>query len=170
MTRSGRPTGARRPILLAVLAAMLAQGAPAAAREGSGPSIVIAQQSRGGARPAAPLPAQPPAPPPPAPEPPPPPYEPQVLRLSEILGALSFLRELCSAGDAAGFRARMTALIEAEAPSPARRERLAGAFNKGFSSYALSHRTCTPAAQLAAERSLAEGARLAREITSRYGG
>jgi len=93
-----------------------------------------------------------------------------VLRLSEIIGALSYLRELCAAGDAPAWRARMTALIEAEAPTPARRERLAGAFNKGFSGYALNHRTCTPAAQLATERSLAEGSRLTREITSRYGG
>ena len=36
--------------------------------------------------------------PPPAAEGPPPPYEPQLLRLSEILGALSYLRDLCGAG------------------------------------------------------------------------
>lgn len=100
----------------------------------------------------------------------PPPYEPQLLRLSEIMGALAFLRPLCGAGDGPDWRRRMTGLIEAEASSPARRDRLAGAFNKGYRGYALVYRTCTPSAELAISRYLDEGGKLTRDLTTRYGG
>lgn len=100
----------------------------------------------------------------------PPPYEPQLLRLSEIMGALAFLRPLCGAGDGPDWRKRMTGLIEAEANSPARRDRLAGAFNKGYRGYALVYRTCTPSAELAIARYLDEGGKLTRDLTTRYGG
>ncbi len=110
------------------------------------------------------------------PEGPPPPYEPQLMRLSEIMGALSYLRELCpenaSQNDAkdAGtqFRDKMRALMEAEAPHPARKERLAGAFNRGFNGYAANYRACTANAQLAITRYLDEGGRIAHEISTHY--
>ncbi len=117
------------------------------------------------AAPAAPAPA--PAPPPPAP---PPPYEAQLLRLAEITGALAYLRDLCGAGDSAEFRARMGALLEAEAADAQRRDRLAGAYNKGFQDYATSYRTCVPAANAVIERYLNETARLAADLASRWGG
>jgi uncharacterized protein (TIGR02301 family) len=105
-----------------------------------------------------------------APEPPPPPYEPQLLRLSEIIGALAFLRPLCAGKDEQEWRVRMTELIEAEASTQPRRERLAGAFNRGFREYGLVYRRCTPAAELAIDRFLAEAGSLTRELASRYGG
>jgi uncharacterized protein (TIGR02301 family) len=103
-------------------------------------------------------------------EAPPPPYEPQLLRLSEIMGALAFLRPLCGASDGPDWRKRMSGLIEAEASSPARRDRLAGAFNKGYRGFALVYRTCTPSAELAISRYLDEGGKLTRDLTTRYGG
>src|SRR4051794_24327109 len=63
------------------------------------------------------------------PEPPPPPYEPQLLRLSEIMGALAFLRPLCGSKDEDEWRGRMTRLIDAEASTQPRKERLAGSYN-----------------------------------------
>ncbi len=111
---------------------------------------------------------------------PPPPYEPQLLRLSEIMGALAYLQSICAApppGAAAPamaaaedhpWRERMQTLMTAEAAGPARREKLAGAYNRGLQGYEYSYHVCTPNAQLARRRFLDEGERLAHEITTQY--
>jgi uncharacterized protein (TIGR02301 family) len=99
----------------------------------------------------------------------PPPYEGELSRLAEILGALHYLRPLCGAPEGARWRGEMQALIEAEQPSAGRRDRLIASFNRGFHSYGQSYRSCTPAASLAIHRYLDEGARLSREIATRYG-
>ena len=112
-------------------------------------------------------------PPEPAPAPraePPPPYEPQLLRLSEIMGALAFLRDLCGDQDGSDWNKRMNALIEAEARTETRREKLAGAYNRGFRSYEVIYRACTPTAHFIITRYLDEGGKIAREISSRFGG
>ena len=106
----------------------------------------------------------------PAVEPPPAPYEKELLRLAEIMGSLAMLRPLCTAPDASEWSRRMQILLEAEGSTPGRRERLAGAYNKGYQAYALTYRVCTPSAQEASVRFLAEGEQLARSITGRYGG
>ena len=118
---------------------------------------------------AAPAPQAQPAPPPPAAERPPP-YEPQLLRLAEMSGALAYLRNLCGAGDGEKFRARMAELLEAEGVSEARRDLLAGAYNRGFRDYQTTYRICTPAAAAVIDRYLSETARLAAEVAGRYGG
>lgn len=99
-----------------------------------------------------------------------PPYEPQLTRLSEIMGALAWLRGLCGNGDGVEYRARMAALLDAEANSPERRERLAGAFNRGYRGYETTYRACTPNAQAAIARFVDEGGKIANEISYRYGG
>lgn len=106
----------------------------------------------------------------PAPEPSPPPYEPQLLRLSEVMGALTYLRSLCGERDAETYRAKMAALLAAEATSSARKERLAGAYNHGFQGYALTYRACTPAARVVIARFLDEAARVSKDLANRYGG
>jgi uncharacterized protein (TIGR02301 family) len=146
------------------LAVSLVLATPALAQQREGPRAVT--------RSAPPAQQQAPTPPP---APPPqlenlPPYEPQLMRLSEIMGALAYLRDLCGAQDGAAWSARMNALIEAEAPSEARRERLAGAFNRGFRGYQVTYRTCTANAQTAMERFVAEGGRLSHDITGKFGG
>jgi len=98
---------------------------------------------------------------------PPPIYEKELLRLSEVIGALAFLRDLCDATDAAEWPERMQALLDSE--GPARAERLAGAYNRGYGAFALTYRVCTPSAELAISRYLDEGDRLSRLIASRYG-
>jgi uncharacterized protein (TIGR02301 family) len=150
----------RRALALILLVAALAGAMPAAAQQGRG------QPQRGA--PAAP--AKPPEPPPPPPEPPPAPYEKELLRLSEIVGSLAFLRSLCSGADAAEWPRRMQSLLEAEGTSPGRRERLAGAYNKGYRGYALTYRTCTPSADEATARYIKEGEALSRNLAGRYGG
>ncbi len=101
---------------------------------------------------------------------PPPPYEPQLLRLSEIMGALSYLQPLCGASAAknAPWRAEMENLMNAEDAGPSRREKLAGAFNRGLRGYEYSYHACTPSARLVSARFLDEGARIAHDISTRY--
>jgi uncharacterized protein (TIGR02301 family) len=112
----------------------------------------------------------PPPSPPATPAPPPEtkPYDPQLMRLAEILGALTYLRGLCGAKDAEEWRARMQTLLEAEGNPPVRKERLAGAYNHGLQGYSLTYRTCTANAQVVILRFLAEGERIAKEVESRY--
>jgi uncharacterized protein (TIGR02301 family) len=99
----------------------------------------------------------------------PPPYEKDLRRISEILGALHYLRPLCGADDGPAWRDKMRNLIDAEGGPADRRERLAGAFNEGYNGFQLTYRTCTPSADLAVRRYLAEGAKLTREIATRHG-
>jgi uncharacterized protein (TIGR02301 family) len=101
-------------------------------------------------------------------EPPAPIYEEKLLRLSEILGSLSFLRDLCGDADGAAWRAEMSSLLAAEDPPPQRRTRLIARFNHGFESLNAVYRTCTPSARLAISRYLAEGETLAADVRGRY--
>lgn len=97
-----------------------------------------------------------------------PPYEADLLRLAEIVGALHYLRPLCKTAEGARWRAEMQALIEVEAQSEDRKEKLTRSFNRGYFAYERTYRSCTPAATVATERYLAEGTRLAHEIVARY--
>lgn len=99
-----------------------------------------------------------------------PPYEPQLLKLAEIMGSLAYLRTLCAAREAQGWRERMAALLEAEGRSPLRRERLTGAYNRGFRAYSATHRSCTDGSQEASGRLAGEGEKLARALAGRFGG
>jgi len=104
----------------------------------------------------------------PAAEETPPPYEPQLLRLAEILGAVSYLRDICGSPDAAAWRGRMEALLDAETKTALRREHLAGAFNRGFHGYELSYKNCTENARVVIDRFSSEGETIARDIANRY--
>jgi uncharacterized protein (TIGR02301 family) len=102
-------------------------------------------------------------------EPPPPPYDPEILRLAEILGALSYLDTLCAANPSADWRTKMQALLEADAKTTARKERLAGSYNRGFRDYERTYHLCTPNAQAIIGRFLAEGGKIAHQVVKRYG-
>ena len=98
------------------------------------------------------------------------PYDGRLERLSEILGAVHYLRNLCLKAEEDGWRQSMKELIDLEAASePKRRERLTAAFNRGYRSFASVYTDCTPAAVVAEERYRIEGATLALEITARFG-
>src|SRR5215211_1498157 len=96
------------------------------------------------------------------------PYESDVRRLSEIVGELHYLRDVCGAREGQVWRNEMQALVDAEAPSGERRERLIASFNRGFRGFQQTYRSCTPAADYAIRRYLDEGAKIAREVTARY--
>jgi uncharacterized protein (TIGR02301 family) len=96
------------------------------------------------------------------------PFDADLQRLSEILGALHYLREVCGAKEGLKWRNEMQALIDAEAPSGERRSRMIASFNRGYRGFQQTYRTCTPAADFAIRRYLQEGSRIARDITGRY--
>jgi len=128
-----------------------------------------------------------PPPPPPRPRTPPPPklpeaqtqsetppsdvttpYDPDLDRLSEILGALHFLRNICGYKEGQKWRSEAQALIEAEAPTGKRHDDMVESFNRGYLGFQQSYRTCTPAAKIVIHRYLQEGAQISRDITARY--
>jgi uncharacterized protein (TIGR02301 family) len=96
------------------------------------------------------------------------PYDGDLLRLAEILGSLQFLRGICSLNEGQRWRDQMQALLDAEAPSGERRDRLIAGFNRGYRGFQQSYRVCTPAAELAIRRFLDEGARITHDLTARY--
>lgn len=96
------------------------------------------------------------------------PFEPQLLRLSEILGSLHFLRNLCGESGAQ-WRTRMEELLDAENPEPARRARMVARFNHGYSAFAANYTNCTASAIEAIDRYMREGEALTRDVVVRYG-
>lgn len=96
------------------------------------------------------------------------PYDHDLQRLSEILGALHFLRGICNSSEGQKWRSEAQALIDAEAPSGTRREQMVASFNRGYRGFQQTYRNCTPAADIVVHRYLEEGAKIARDITARY--
>lgn len=99
----------------------------------------------------------------------PPAYEPQMLRLSEILGSLHYLRELCNANEDQKWREAMQDMIKNEEPTDERKAQMIANFNHGFRGFQETYRECTNAAIEANNRYIAEGIKLSGEIPSRYG-
>ncbi|MEL7429268.1 MAG: TIGR02301 family protein [Pseudomonadota bacterium] len=99
----------------------------------------------------------------------PPAYDEQMMRLSEILGALHYLRELCGADEGQLWREQMQNMIEQEEPTAERRAMMIARFNRGFRGFQETYRECTNAALEANNRYVFEGAKLAGEIPGRYG-
>lgn len=92
------------------------------------------------------------------------PYDEKLMRLSEILGAVHYMRELCGADDGQLWRDRMRELMEAEGSSALRRARLTRSFNKGYYGYSRTYKTCTPSAQTAISRFLSEATQIADSL------
>jgi len=97
------------------------------------------------------------------------PFDGDLQRLAEIMGSLHYLRAVCGANEGQKWRNEMQALIDAEAPDGERRRKIVASFNRGYRGFQQTYRTCTPAADLAIRRYLDEGAKIARDITARYG-
>ena len=96
------------------------------------------------------------------------PYDDKLLRLSEILGAVHYLRELCGANEGQYWRDRMHDLMEAEGSSALRRAKLTRAFNQGYRSYSRTYNTCSPSAQTAITRFLSEGSELSEGLLKAF--
>jgi uncharacterized protein (TIGR02301 family) len=97
------------------------------------------------------------------------PYEPQLLRLSELMGALHYLRALCGFADAPAWRDKMNALIDGQGLDQAGKERYAGAFNRGYRAYSETYRSCNEAAAKVIRDYLIESGAIIKDLDSRYG-
>jgi uncharacterized protein (TIGR02301 family) len=96
------------------------------------------------------------------------PFDNDLQRLAEILGALHYLRGICSANEGQKWRDQMQSLIDAEVPDGERRRKIVASFNRGYRGFQQTYRSCTPAADTAIRRYLDEGSKISREITARY--
>jgi uncharacterized protein (TIGR02301 family) len=95
-------------------------------------------------------------------------FDANLQRLSEILGALHYLRNICGANEGQKWRDEMAALVAAEAQAADRKARMTAAFNRGYRGFQQNYRGCTPAADLVIRRYLDEGSKIARDLTARY--
>jgi len=94
-------------------------------------------------------------------------YEPQLERLSEVMGSLYFLTPLCAPGGK-DWRIEMSELIALDSPDDDRKQRLAGAFNNGYQAYARLYRECTDSAHTAMTKLLTEAEQTARDIHAHF--
>jgi len=98
------------------------------------------------------------------------PYDDKLARLSEIIGAVHYLRNLCNTESEPEWREAMQKLVDTEtATEPKRRARMVSAYNRGYRSFASVYTTCTASAIAAESFYRNEGATLAVEIAARYG-
>jgi uncharacterized protein (TIGR02301 family) len=98
------------------------------------------------------------------------PYDDKLTRLSEILGSLDFIRNLCAQTPETQWKAMMAQLLESDArDEPQRRAHLTAAFNRGYRSFAAMQTSCSADLRSAGDRYRIEGATLATEIAARYG-
>lgn len=96
------------------------------------------------------------------------PYEERLMRLSEVLGSLHYLRNLC--GETGNlWREQMEALLASENPTPDKRARFVARFNRGYRSFAATHVTCTESTREAIKRYMKEGEELSRDIAVMFG-
>jgi uncharacterized protein (TIGR02301 family) len=99
--------------------------------------------------------------------PPPPddrPYDNKLMRLTEILGAVHYLRELCGANEGQLWRDQMKEILKNEGTTAVRRAKLVNSFNDGYRGYRRTYRTCTQSATLATARFSTEGAEIAASL------
>ena len=99
------------------------------------------------------------------------PYDGRLVRLSEIVGSVHAISQLCDERDedSAEWRRMMEELIAAETGDSRRRARLTAAFNRGYRSFDALYTQCTSSARAALGRYRSEGATLASEIIARFG-
>lgn len=96
------------------------------------------------------------------------PFEGSLMRLSEVLGSLHFLRNLCGE-EGTQWREQMEKLLDAEKPDAARRAKFIASFNRGYRSFQGTYSSCTPSAVEAITRYMKEGETLTRDVAVRYG-
>lgn len=94
------------------------------------------------------------------------PYDAGLLRLSEILGAVHYLRALCGINDELIWRDKMQDLIKAEGVTSKRKAKLTKSFNKGYKSFQRTYRRCTPSAKTAINLFLDEGIELSEKLVT----
>src|SRR5581483_5349319 len=92
------------------------------------------------------------------------PYDNKLMRLTEILGAIHYLRELCGANEGQLWRDQMKEILKNEGTTAVRRAKLVNSFNDGYRGYRRTYRSCTQSATLATARFSTEGAQIAASL------
>lgn len=99
-----------------------------------------------------------------------PPYENRLLRLSEIMGSLHFLTLLCRPNEGAIWHVKMNEILTVEAKTQLRKAKLTERFNAGFGGFQATYRKCTPSAETAMARYIAEAQVIVRNLTTDFSG
>ena len=120
-------------------------------------------------------PAKPAPGPPPILERGPTPFEPQLLKMAELMGALAFLADICSneASNAQSgqiWRDKTALLMDAETSGPRLRGLMAGAYNRGYSDLEVNYKGCSQPALALYEHDLEMVHRLSQDLARRYSG
>lgn len=97
------------------------------------------------------------------------PYDADLMRLSEILGALSYLDGLCGADDAGTWRRQMDRLIAAQGMDASDRRRYVDVFNRGHRTFAAVHRSCTDQTRYVIDAYFREGSTITARLGERFG-
>lgn len=97
------------------------------------------------------------------------PYDSKLFRLSEILGGIHYLRELCGGGDGQTWRRHMRDLIDAEGTTALRRAVLARRFNLGYRNYSRTYKSCTVTAKAALDRFIRDAQAASSELLATRG-
>lgn len=97
-----------------------------------------------------------------------PPYEADLVRLVSLLGTLEYLQPLCRQEDLGIWQAQMANLLEAENPTPPRRQKLTARYNEAYRALEQIHHNCTPAADLIRARSVEEAVALTAKLAEEF--
>ncbi len=87
-------------------------------------------------------------------------YEQNLLRLSEILGSMHYLQQICETFTSKTWRNQMIKLIRVEKAKGEKEARLTAGFNRGYSKYQDWFTSCTDGANVEIERFTREGSEL----------
>lgn len=96
------------------------------------------------------------------------PYDGKLNELAERLGAMHYLRNLCSDANN-DMRTQMTRLLDVEQPEPPRRAKLIASFNRGYRTFNSVYVTCTPQAREIVDEYREQARTLSRELVNTYG-
>lgn len=91
-------------------------------------------------------------------------YDTRLMRLSEILGAVHYLRALCDGQDGQQWRDAVQDLVKTEGTTAQRRATIARQFNLGYRSYRRTYRNCTPSAKNTIDRFFKEAVEISDEL------
>lgn len=87
-------------------------------------------------------------------------YERNLLRLSEILGSMHYLQQMCGAFDDDTWRRQMVSLMQVEKVEGEREAHLIARFNRGYRKYKDWFSSCTDGARAEIDRHTREGSEL----------
>ena len=87
-------------------------------------------------------------------------YESRLLELSEILGAMHYLQQICERYDTRVWRDQMITLMKVEKARGERKSRMTEAFNRGYSKNQDWFSSCTPGANVKVDQFTREGSTL----------